>query len=892
MLTRLPIRLKLILLAGVPVIGALILAISSARDARRQAESAAALGSIEDLAHLSARMSGVVHELQFERHELSLRAAEKRLAAAEVAAQLAKTDAVLEQLTDFLATRQVSSLPPRLARDLQQALGKLNVIQAERNAALGGGQPIDELWAFYKATNLSLISATAALSQLTDDGELMRAISALVTVLQIKERASQEHALLSHVFALNEFPAGAYKDLVTLTTEEADYISVLEVNATDSVAKRFRDIQTAAAFTRTAELRKLALDSVSDDFGVKAAEWADTQAAKINGYRKLEVELSDAVKAAALTKLAQAARSVRFAYGLGAGVIVISALLAGLIASAISRSVASLAEAADKVRREKDYGVRAVKTSEDELGALTDAFNEMLAGIQGRDQELTHHRENLEKLVEQRTAALQRRNEAMRLVLDNVEQGLATIEPDGKLSSERSTAFNNWFGTAEGAFADQLSRGDETLRDALSLGWEQVVEGILPVELSIDQMPRQIQVAGSWYQLSYKALIDSGNLQGALLVISDVTQELERLRRDAEQREVISVFERLMSDRTGFIEFFKESEALVNQVVSGEAGSVQLSMRALHTLKGNCGVFGVSSVVEVAHRLESHMLESKQLLPPPRRVELQNTWRHFAERVLHLAGNEREPLVELAYEELEELEQAAALCVPHAQLGEMLHRLRFERGSVRLLRVAEEAKRLAERLGKGGLEVQVNAGNDVRFQAERWAPFWSAFIHVVRNALDHGIELPEQRVAAAKAPQGRLSITALVLGEHLTIELCDDGRGVDWARVRAKAAECALAYATDEDLVDALFSDGLTTRETVSEMSGRGVGMSAVRDAARQLNGQVSVQSKPNAGTTVRFRFPAAEATKPSDGARYPGARPSLLPRPTPAPTSGKVSVA
>lgn len=58
------------------------------------------------------------------------------------------------------------------------------------------------------------------------------------------------------------------------------------------------------------------------------------------------------------------------------------------------------------------------------------------------------------------------------------------------------------------AFADQLSRGDETLRNALQFGWEQVVEGILPVELSIDQMPRRIQVAGSQYQLSYKAIID------------------------------------------------------------------------------------------------------------------------------------------------------------------------------------------------------------------------------------------------------------------------------------------------------------------------------------------------------------------------------------------------
>jgi two-component system chemotaxis sensor kinase CheA len=889
MLKRLPIRLKLILLAGVPVIGALILALSSAREARRQAESAAALGSIEDLARLSAHMSGLVHELQFERNELSLRSAEQTLSAPEVSAQLGKTDAARRQLAEFLATRKVSSLPPRLARDLDRAQTKLSVIDTERKQAISGEQPIDELWAYYKAANSSLISATAALSQLTDDGELMRAISALVTVLQIKERASQEHALLSHVFALKEFPAGAYKDLVTLTTEEADYVSVLEVNAADRVAKRFRDVQGAPEFARTAELRKIALES--DDFGVQAREWADTQARKIHGYRQLEVELNEAVKAAALAKVAYAERSVRFAYALGAGVIVISALLAGLIASGISRSVASLARAAEEVRREKDFGVRATKLSEDELGALTDAFNEMLTGIQARDRELTHHRENLEQLVEQRTAALQRRNEAMRLVLDNVEQGLATIEPDGKLSSERSRAFDDWFGTEPGTFADQLAQRNETIRSTLQMAWEQVVEGFLPIETSIDQMPRQIDVAGRRYNLTYKPILEKDALSGALLVVSDVTEEMERLRRDADQREMLNLFERVMRDRSGFIEFFKECEGLVTKVVSGEISDVPQAMRAVHTVKGNCGVFGVVSVAEVAHRLESHVIESKQLPTREQLQELHGAWRHLSERVRRLAGSEEEPLVEVAYEELQELEQAAASRIPHARLGELLRRLRYERAVVRLRRVAEQAKSLAERLGKPGLDVQLNAGKELRFQAERWAPFWASFIHVVRNALDHGIETPEQRLSAGKPAQGTLRLGAFLEGDALVIELVDDGRGVDWARVRSKARERGLAHATDQDLVNALFSDGLSTAESVSDVSGRGVGMSAVRDAARALNGTIQVISKPNAGTTVRFNFPAAEATKSIDS-RYPGARPSLAPPPTPVPMSARVSVA
>jgi two-component system chemotaxis sensor kinase CheA len=518
----------------------------------------------------------------------------------------------------------------------------------------------------------------------------------------------------------------------------------------------------------------------------------------------------------------------------------------------------------------------------------------MLSGIQARHKELADHRENLEKLVEQRTAALQRRNEAMRLVLDNVEQGLVTIEPDGKLSSERSRAFDDWFGGTDAAdtFADKLARRNETIRDTLKMAWDQVVEGFLPIDVSIDQMPRQIQVEGRQYNLNYKAIVEKENLHGALLVVSDVTQEMERLQRDAEQREMLSVFEKVMRDRSGFIEFFKECESLVNRVVSREIADVQHAMRAVHTVKGNCGVFGITSVAEVAHRLETAVIESGQLPTAAQLDELNAAWRAFSERVRRLAGNEEEPLVEVAYEELEELEQAAALRTPYPKIGELLNRLKFERGVVRLRRVAEQAKSLAERLGKTGLHVQVDAGKEVRFQAERWAPFWSSFIHVVRNALDHGIERPEIRTAAGKTPHGTLRLSALVEGEYFTVDLTDDGRGVDWARVREKARERGLPHATDQDLVNALFSDGLSTAETVSDVSGRGVGMSAVRDAARQLNGSVNVISKPNAGTTVRFRFPAAEITKTNPQSRYPGARPSLVPPPTPVPRSGKISVA
>src|SRR5260221_5118906 len=202
MLRRLPIRLKLILLAGVPVLGALILATLISRDAQHRAQSAAALGSIEDLARLSAHMSKLVQELQFERSELALRLGLKTPEAPELKVRFEGTDDASRELTAFLAQRKVATLPARLARDLGAAQEQLTRLPDERRAALSGDHDFIVWFDRYEAADRSLISATAALAQLSDDGEMMRAISALVSTMEIKERSSQEHALLSFVFAV------------------------------------------------------------------------------------------------------------------------------------------------------------------------------------------------------------------------------------------------------------------------------------------------------------------------------------------------------------------------------------------------------------------------------------------------------------------------------------------------------------------------------------------------------------------------------------------------------------------------------------------------------------------------------------------------------------------
>jgi len=139
-------------------------------------------------------------------------------------------------------------------------------------------------------------------------------------------------------------------------------------------------------------------------------------------------------------------------------------------------------------------------------------------------------------------------------------------------------------------------------------------------------------------------------------------------------------------------------------------------------------------------------------------------------------------------------------------------------------------------------------------------------VHLVRNAVDHGVEDPEQRRAAGKSEAATISIAATRSGDRLLVEVTDDGRGIDPAIVRRMASEKLilppdeLTALTDEEVVDLVFAAGFSTASSVSDISGRGIGMDVVRTAIEQIGGRVSLESKVGIGTTVRLDLPTTIA--------------------------------
>jgi two-component system chemotaxis sensor kinase CheA len=139
-------------------------------------------------------------------------------------------------------------------------------------------------------------------------------------------------------------------------------------------------------------------------------------------------------------------------------------------------------------------------------------------------------------------------------------------------------------------------------------------------------------------------------------------------------------------------------------------------------------------------------------------------------------------------------------------------------------------------------------------------------VHIVRNSLDHGFEVPDARRAAGKAPTGTLTIRARQESDRVVIEIEDDGRGIDPQAIRQKAYEkglideAALERISDQDAINLVFAPGFSTVEVISDLSGRGVGMDVVRSAIERVNGSIALESRTGLGTRIRLSLPLSMA--------------------------------
>jgi signal transduction histidine kinase len=473
-------------------------------------------------------------------------------------------------------------------------------------------------------------------------------------------------------------------------------------------------------------------------------------------------------------------------------------------------------------------------------------------GIRRNMNEVLVVNTNLEAIVEQRTLALGARERSLRLVLDSTGDGIIGVTPGGNVAEGASAAAERWFGTATPGtpLAKYLFPDDPHAELSFEVAFEQLTSDLMPWDAAVDQVPRRLKRGGTLLELDFKRVAAPGSELSLLVLARDVTERVKSALAEQEAREQQAVVSKLLADKNGFASFVTDTERLLLSLQT-EQDAVLLK-RNLHTLKGNVAIFGLASLAKRCHEVEDK-LELEGQVGTDAFSQLTTLFRAKMQSIDAFFSGGRKGVYEVETDEHEALMQSLLRRKDYKELLEMVETWTWPRTSEHLGRLRAQVEYTAERLQKQ-VEVVVEH-NDLRVPVDYLDQFWPTLAHVARNSVDHGVEPPDVREALGKKPSAKIRLSTRQDEDYFFVEISDDGGGID-AQALLHAAEVrGVKVAAGQDPLLLIFADGVSTREEITDLSGRGVGLSATKAACEAAGGQVLVRSERTRGTRFVFRF-------------------------------------
>lgn len=294
---------------------------------------------------------------------------------------------------------------------------------------------------------------------------------------------------------------------------------------------------------------------------------------------------------------------------------------------------------------------------------------------------------------------------------------------------------------------------------------------------------------------------------------------------------------------------------------SADAPLARKLQRSLHTLKGSARMTGAMRVGELVHRMEDRMMEAGAVAGGAQRSaafweELQTQFEHVGKMIALLRTD-----IVAEGSVAATAEESTGPRVPFASIGKRLYRIMRQTG-----------KELGK---KANLELR---GTEVELERNLLEKMTAPFEHLLRNALAHGLESPQQRESAGKPPIGDIRLSLRRENNEAVFEFMDDGAGLDVDGLRRKAVEMGALQAgtatSDGQVMQLIFAPGLSTAAEVTAISGRGVGMDVVRSEITALGGRIAVLSRRGEGTCFIIRLPFTHAGDEAAAAKSDKQRP------------------
>lgn len=493
----------------------------------------------------------------------------------------------------------------------------------------------------------------------------------------------------------------------------------------------------------------------------------------------------------------------------------------------------------------------------------------------------------LELRVAERTAQLSQKTHDINAMLNNMSLGVCTVVPGNRLHPEYSAYLSTIFGTSDLAGRDVM----EALFSSSTLGVDskdQIVvalgaiigEDSMMFDFNSHLLATEMQIKGAdghnkILQMDWSPIKnDDDCVDKVLLIVQDVTHLRELELAAAHQKEELDLISQIIKISIGkfndFIDsankFVAENRKLIESAAGKDADVVSALFRNMHTIKGNARTYEFKLITDAAHAAEMEYdrlrkeadaeWNAEQMLQELDAVAAAiGRYVEINEDKLGRKGRASDLLTTrgafISVDEITSLRKMTSelAAASSAETLATLQKVVGHLGLIPLQRLVSGAvdsmSSLAKELNKPTPSVEIVNG-DIAFNNTFAEALKSSLMHIVRNSLDHGIEAPEQRVAAGKPEQGRISFTCVEHEGGKQLRIHDDGRGLALHKLYEKGvANGVFSNAekpTPAEVAELIFQSGLSTASQVTQVSGRGVGMDAVRTFLQEQGGGVSVE--------------------------------------------------
>lgn len=822
MLKDMGFKTKLVFLIGLPIITLIYFTVAQIIPQIKVLREADAVIQIDKLTN---ELAEVMDRFQLERGtSVNFLLSKGTMLLPELNALQNESDAAIARFEKVMSETDLTAYGDQFRKLVTTLETELSFRKTNRDDILALTMSPDAVLGYYRNANRIMVDTITEASKAPQDADASNYFKAIVYLLKTIEVTGQTRSPLLRAFELGSFRGQErlHAEALRNTIREQDYLAEMLAYGTPAQLEQAREVLASPAVKEADRLRAIGLNGLTAaKLEVNPTEWFQRQNEKILAYQRLK-----------------------------------------------DRYLTGLVVLMEKVRFDARRNVFVSLTVALTVVAITFASAFFIYGLELK---------------------VAQRNREIRDLLDNMDEGIFTVDPKGVIDPGFSAAADRMIGpiSAKTDFISILASDpaqQKPIRDTFTALFNASIQ--LDWEEMLNRVPKEFQIRDSrWLRARFLPVHDQSGKQGEriMVILQDITNEMALKESMDATRAMHDTIVKILQNQETFDLFYSEAldvlaegKSQLEQMRNIDLEAVNSLFRGVHSIKGTAALFDLHDIVPLAHKTEEVLRALRehpdQSLNDRERKRLTADFEALRSKIvavrhqfLKMIGEEQGELTYRVPEsKIARLEDQLLLIAPpiaRAQVHQECSKLKRV-PTVRLLRKFEPlVQTTGEKLGKQvSLFIKEIDKTEIPRDYFRWLD--PTFIHILRNSIDHGIELPEERMEHGKDPQAVIEFRTQYHGNGVLFSVSDDGRGIDLDRIRKVGIERGFIKAqgaedlTPKELLRLLFEPGFTSASQITDISGRGMGLDIVKTELAKLGGRMRLTTRKGQGTSVELFVP------------------------------------